>query len=178
MHVFTRVKFPANSQKTFIFSTFPSNFLWHFLDFSDTAIALHIQKLTRDPEFLARLEAEVTLISQGDSVDEYIEECINKQEPLVKILRLLCLSSLVNNGLKVKQLEFWKRELVQVRFLGNLYDFSIFYMDFLDRIAKKTLKMKEKLIKKEEKLYNSEHKKILTNTELRLRAHFDSRKFG
>eukprot|EP01117_Protostelium_nocturnum_P018631 TRINITY_DN7835_c0_g2_i5.p1 TRINITY_DN7835_c0_g2~~TRINITY_DN7835_c0_g2_i5.p1 ORF type:complete len:478 (-),score=128.99 TRINITY_DN7835_c0_g2_i5:569-2002(-) len=79
-----------------------------------TAIALHIQKLVKDPSFGKRVEAEMSLISQGESVDEYIEECINRQESLVKVLRLLCLSSLVNNGIKQKQFEFFKREIIQV----------------------------------------------------------------
>lgn len=56
----------------------------------------------------------MSLIGEGTSIDDHIEECINKQEPLVKVLRLLCLSSLVNNGLKPKQLEFFKREILQV----------------------------------------------------------------
>lgn len=44
---------------------------------------------------------------------EYIEEMINKQAPLVQVLRLLCLYSLVNSGLKPKQFEFFKREILE-----------------------------------------------------------------
>jgi len=38
---------------------------------------------------------------------------INKQVPLVQVLRLLCLYSLVNNGLKPKQYEFFSREILE-----------------------------------------------------------------
>lgn len=44
---------------------------------------------------------------------EYIEEMINKQVPIVQVLRLLCLYSLVNNGLKPKQFEFFKKEILE-----------------------------------------------------------------
>lgn len=44
---------------------------------------------------------------------EYIEEMINKQAPIVQVLRLLCLYSLVNNGLKPKQFEFFKKEILE-----------------------------------------------------------------
>ncbi|PRP79315.1 hypothetical protein PROFUN_13009 [Planoprotostelium fungivorum] len=85
----------------------------HLSSTTHTAVALHIQKVVRDPAFLSRLEAEVNLIGESNSIDDYIEECINKQEPLVKVLRLLCLTSLVNNGLKVKMHEFYRREIIQ-----------------------------------------------------------------
>jgi len=44
---------------------------------------------------------------------DYIEECINKQEPLTKVLRLLCLISLTTNGIKSKTYEFLRKELLQ-----------------------------------------------------------------
>ncbi|KAF9583068.1 hypothetical protein BGW38_010322 [Lunasporangiospora selenospora] len=44
---------------------------------------------------------------------EYIEEMINKQAPLVQVLRLLCLYSIVNSGLKAKQFEFFRKEILE-----------------------------------------------------------------
>lgn len=43
-----------------------------------------------------------------DTCAEYLEECINRKEPLVKVLRLLTLLNLTNSGIKPKQLEFFK----------------------------------------------------------------------
>jgi len=45
---------------------------------------------------------------------EYIEELINRQESILKVLRLLCLYSQVSNGLKQKVLDTFKREILQV----------------------------------------------------------------
>ncbi len=45
---------------------------------------------------------------------DYVEEAINKKEPLLKVLRILALYSLTNNGIKQKQLEFLKREIAEV----------------------------------------------------------------
>lgn len=44
---------------------------------------------------------------------EYIEEMINKQAKLVPVLRLLCLYSMVNNGLKPKQYDFFRKEILE-----------------------------------------------------------------
>ena len=46
---------------------------------------------------------------------EDIEELINKQKPLTLVLRLLCLMSQAQGGLKTKLFEHFQREIVQVR---------------------------------------------------------------
>ena len=73
-----------------------------------------------------------------DKPNEYIESCIGMSEPVAKVcqlllllavmncfvmvfrtycfqvLRMMCLQSVVNNGLKPKLLEYYKREILQV----------------------------------------------------------------
>ena len=49
-----------------------------------------------------------------DKVNVYIEDCTAKQEPLIKVLRLLCIQSCCNNGFKPKVLDYYKREIIQV----------------------------------------------------------------
>lgn len=81
---------------------------------------------TTDPQFHAQLEAEQTLLAEGGTIDttvEYLEECINKQEPLVKVLRLLCLLSLTTGGLKEKQHAFFVKEIIQT--YGFEYAFTL-----------------------------------------------------
>jgi len=80
-----------------------------------TNVAEKIMEMTKDPDFHKRLEVEQNLVSgiEASMNIEYIEELIDKQEPLVKVLRLLCLLSLVSNGLKPKVLENIKREILQ-----------------------------------------------------------------
>lgn len=48
-------------------------------------------------------------------VNTYIEDCIAQKDPLIKILRLVCMQSVCNNGLKQKVLDFYKREILQVQ---------------------------------------------------------------
>jgi hypothetical protein len=43
----------------------------------------------------------------------HIEECINRQEPLFLVLRLLCLYSLTYNGIPEKIYNFVRREILQ-----------------------------------------------------------------
>lgn len=51
----------------------------------------------------------------GNREPEYIEEMINKQKPLVQVLRLLCLMSLAQGGVKQKLFDHFEREIVQVK---------------------------------------------------------------
>jgi len=53
-------------------------------------------------------------MGQQDEANEYLETCIDKKEALHKVLRLLCLKSLCNNGIPKKEFEFFRREILQV----------------------------------------------------------------
>eukprot|EP01116_Phalansterium_solitarium_P008766 TRINITY_DN22737_c0_g1_i1.p1 TRINITY_DN22737_c0_g1~~TRINITY_DN22737_c0_g1_i1.p1 ORF type:complete len:656 (-),score=304.25 TRINITY_DN22737_c0_g1_i1:111-2078(-) len=78
-----------------------------------TNIAERIVMLTKQPGFKPRLEAEQMLYLGVNTTNDYIEQCINKKEPLLKVMRLLCLQSLTNGGFKPAQFDFFKRELIQ-----------------------------------------------------------------
>uniref|UniRef100_A0A8C5JZK2 Vacuolar protein sorting-associated protein 33A n=1 Tax=Jaculus jaculus TaxID=51337 RepID=A0A8C5JZK2_JACJA len=47
------------------------------------------------------------------TVNNYIEDCIARKHPLIKVLRLVCLQSVCNSGLKQKVLDYYKREILQ-----------------------------------------------------------------
>lgn len=47
-------------------------------------------------------------------VNTYIEDSIAQKDPLIKILRLVCMQSVCNNGLKQKVFDYYKREILQV----------------------------------------------------------------
>ena len=49
-----------------------------------------------------------------EKAQSYIEDCIAKHEPLLTVLRLMCLQSLCGNGLKQKLLDYYKTEVIQV----------------------------------------------------------------
>ncbi|XP_044514700.1 vacuolar protein sorting-associated protein 33A isoform X3 [Gracilinanus agilis] len=62
-------------------------------------------KLTVEQEFMSGIDT--------DKVNNYIEDCIAQKHPLIKILRLVCLQSVCNSGLKQKVLDYYKREILQ-----------------------------------------------------------------
>jgi hypothetical protein len=43
-----------------------------------------------------------------------------KEAPLVKVIRLLCLQSIIENGLKQKSLDYFRREILQVLVIYTL----------------------------------------------------------
>ncbi|KAG0350964.1 hypothetical protein BGZ54_003500, partial [Gamsiella multidivaricata] len=80
-----------------------------------TSLAEQIMDYTMTDDFNKILEVQQNIVAgiATNKEPEYIEEMINKQAPLVQVLRLLCLYSLVNNGLKPKQFEFFKKEILE-----------------------------------------------------------------
>ncbi|KAI9592484.1 vacuolar protein sorting-associated protein 33A [Syncephalis fuscata] len=75
----------------------------------------NIQKWIDTDGFRDYLEAQQGLLDGQDTNihNALVEELINQQAPIEHVLRLLCLQSLVNNGLKVKQYDYFRQEIVQ-----------------------------------------------------------------
>jgi len=88
-----------------------------------TNISEAILSITRDQAFRDRLEAEQRLLSAVEIQQSlaYIEECICKQEPLVKVLRVLALYSLTNDGYTEKVFNILRRDIVQTYGYKSLY---------------------------------------------------------
>ncbi|ELT89435.1 hypothetical protein CAPTEDRAFT_101629 [Capitella teleta] len=80
-----------------------------------TSIAELVKEETTKEEFMASLRAQQEFYGgmETDKAHPYIEDCIAKLEPLVKVLRLICIQCICNNGFKPKMLEFYKREILQ-----------------------------------------------------------------
>ncbi|KAJ3295464.1 hypothetical protein HK104_002652 [Borealophlyctis nickersoniae] len=80
-----------------------------------TGVAEQISKFTTGPEFDKMLEVQQNFVAGiiGKQHIDYIEELIDKQAPLMPVLRLLCLYSLVDGGVKGKYYENFRRELIQ-----------------------------------------------------------------
>lgn len=79
-----------------------------------TNIATQIGKTTQDVEFRKRIAVEQQII-QGEEekeVLEYIETLINRNEPFLSVLRILCMFSVVNSGLKPKVFDQMKESLM------------------------------------------------------------------
>ena len=101
-------------------------FLIFYLKITDTSIAELIKEITMMDSFQEALEIEQDLLHglDTDKVSPYIEDFICKQEPLVKILRLICLQSSSNSGLKPRVLEHYKREII------HAYGFQVFFKNW------------------------------------------------
>lgn len=80
-----------------------------------TSIAELIKDITTSEDFFDNLTVEQEFMSgiDTDKVNTYIEDCIAQKYPLIKILRLVCLQSVCNSGLKQKVLDYYKREILQ-----------------------------------------------------------------
>lgn len=65
--------------------------------------------------FIQRVQREQALVAGDDlsACREYLEESIFNKEPLLKVLRLLCLYSLTTDGMKQRDFDFYRREMMQ-----------------------------------------------------------------
>ncbi|KAK4279642.1 hypothetical protein QN277_011388 [Acacia crassicarpa] len=100
-------------------------------------LAQHLSKFTSKPSFLGQLDMEHTII-ESQSYDicfEYIEEMIQKQEPLATVLRLLMLFSITNSGLPKKHFDYLRREL--------LHSYGFEHMATLNNLEKSGLLKKQ-----------------------------------
>uniref|UniRef100_A0A8C2XAI8 VPS33A core subunit of CORVET and HOPS complexes n=1 Tax=Cyclopterus lumpus TaxID=8103 RepID=A0A8C2XAI8_CYCLU len=80
-----------------------------------TSIAELIKDITTSEAFFDNLTVEQEFMTgvETDKVNPYIEDCIAQKDPLIKILRLVCMQSVCNNGLKQKVFDYYKREILQ-----------------------------------------------------------------
>ncbi|KAJ5773877.1 hypothetical protein N7457_008773 [Penicillium paradoxum] len=80
-----------------------------------TNLAEEIMRLTRSETFRKTLEVQQNNAAGADSTyqHETIEELIARDVPLKTVLRLLCLESCMSGGLRPRDLESFKRQVVQ-----------------------------------------------------------------
>ncbi|KAI5798855.1 Sec1-like protein [Geopyxis carbonaria] len=80
-----------------------------------TGLAEEIMKHTRSEVFNKALEVQQNMVAGVDSSSQHdaIEELIARNAPIQSVLRLLCVESLIGSGLKPKDLDFFKREILQ-----------------------------------------------------------------
>lgn len=79
-------------------------------------------------DFRKTQEAQVDLVSGAGSAFKFIEECINKQDSILKVLRLLILQSLTV-GIKEKAFHFFRKEILQT--YGNEYYITLYNLQSL-----------------------------------------------
>ncbi|CAH1391975.1 unnamed protein product [Nezara viridula] len=117
-----------------------------------TPIAELIKQVTDSSEFLdsLQLEQELMLGVDTDRVQSHIEDCIAHEQPLIKVLRLICMQSATNSGLKPKVLDYYKREILHtygfehILTLTNLEDAGLLKVQQGSRgytVLRKTLRL-------------------------------------
>jgi len=89
-------------------------------------IAERIYDITSSTYFQNRLDCEQKLLAGVDRflAEKYLEDCINIKDPLLKILRILCLSSLTMSGIPQLEYENLKSKIVQNYGCGLLITFN------------------------------------------------------
>ncbi|KAL0589806.1 hypothetical protein ABG067_002031 [Albugo candida] len=70
-------------------------------------------KKTADHKSFRDLKAAEHAMLTGETIFDQLEERIGFQEPLISILRQLCLQSVTSGGIKAKQYDYIRRELIQ-----------------------------------------------------------------
>ena len=81
-----------------------------------TTVAELVKEKIDSEEFLAMLELEQSILSGGADGGKYLEEVEDlacTMAPLCRLLRLICLQSVVNSGLKPKLYDQYRRLLLQ-----------------------------------------------------------------
>jgi hypothetical protein len=80
-----------------------------------TGLAEEIMKHTRTEQFRRLLEAQQNLAAGADPSSQHdtIEELIARDAPLKEVLRLLCLESCIAGGIKPRELESFKKMILQ-----------------------------------------------------------------
>ncbi|KAG8880918.1 hypothetical protein FRB98_004678 [Tulasnella sp. 332] len=80
-----------------------------------TELSERISMFTRTDQFNKTLEIQQNLLASYDTNAQVwaIEELVAQQAPVQQVLRLLCLASITCGGIKLKQLESIKREILQ-----------------------------------------------------------------
>ncbi|BES98201.1 Vacuolar protein sorting-associated protein [Nesidiocoris tenuis] len=116
-------------------------------------IAKLIREIVDSDDFNDTLKLEQSLLIgvESDKVQTYIEDMIAHQVPIFKVLRLICIQSFTNSGLKPKVLEYYKKEIVQtygfehIITLSKLEDAGLLRVQSSGKrvytILKKTLKL-------------------------------------
>ncbi|KAI5810690.1 Sec1-like protein [Pyronema omphalodes] len=97
-----------------------------------TGLAEEIMKQTRSEMFNKALEVQQNLVAGVDpsTMHDNIEELIARAAPLESVLRLLCIESFMSGGLKPKDFENFKKEILQA------YGYQhVLTLDALDKLG-------------------------------------------
>lgn len=80
-----------------------------------TSLTEEIMKHTRSDQFSRLLEVQQNLAAGADPSSQHdaIEELISRDAPITEVLRVLCLESCISGGIKPRELEIFKKMILQ-----------------------------------------------------------------
>ena len=80
-----------------------------------TSLTEEIMKHTRSDQFSRLLEVQQNLAAGADPSSQHdaIEELISRDAPITEVLRALCLESCISGGIKPRELEVFKKMILQ-----------------------------------------------------------------
>lgn len=80
-----------------------------------TSLTEEIMKHTRSDQFSRLLEVQQNLAAGADPSSQHdaIEELISRDAPITEVLRVLCLESCISGGIKPRELESFKKMILQ-----------------------------------------------------------------
>lgn len=87
-------------------------------------VAEILKDITLQDEFFERLQTQNELLVTKDWYDKpntYIMSCMGRGEDIYKVLRLICIHCIANNGFKPALSETYKRELIRVSLIYIYY---------------------------------------------------------
>ncbi len=82
----------------------------------DMTITEILKDITVDDEFFETLRCQNELLAglSNDKANTYIMSCMAQGEDIFKVIRLICIHCVVNNGFKPPLIETYKREIIRV----------------------------------------------------------------
>ncbi len=121
-------------------------------------IAERISQVTKSNIFERHIDMEQQFVDAQEprTADDYLEACISKQEPILKVLRLACLLSLTK-GIEKKRYDFLKREIIQTYGYEKMFTLNNLEILGMFRPASKksvwpTIRKTLKLLEEKEKI--------------------------
>eukprot|EP00752_Nemacystus_decipiens_P003730 g3436.t1 len=107
-------------------------------DYKSLNLHINIAELIMEgsgaPDFRKRWQTERAML-EGEDCCEVIEEMISMQESALRVIRLMCLQSATDAGIKSSKYEFLKREVVQT--YGYQYLFALNNLEAVGLLKKR-----------------------------------------
>ncbi|CAM9687137.1 unnamed protein product, partial [Ectocarpus sp. 13 AM-2016] len=107
-------------------------------DYKSLNLHINIAELIMEgsgaPDFRKRWQTERAVL-EGEDCSEVIEEMMSMQEPAMRVIRLMCLQSMTDAGIKASKYDFLKREVVQT--YGYQYLFTLNNLEAVGLLKKR-----------------------------------------